>query len=493
MSSIKRNYLYNLLYQIYALLTPFITAPYISRILGSVGVGQYALTYTIASYFVLLGSLGFAYYAQREIASYQKDKHKQSILFWEILIARGISLCVVVCIYIGILLLGIFSDYTELMSIWLIFIISTIFDISFYFQGNDDFGSLALRNIIIRTIGIFLIIIFVKEKADVYIYAFCQSIISVVANFSLWPRLKGCLVSVKIIDINLKKHFRPTLLLFIPTLAVSVYTMLDRLLIGLLLPGYCEIRFNDGSTSLEKVSDVENGFYEQSEKIVKLAMTFFTSLSTVMISRNSKELSDGNYEGFKENVIKTIKFLQFIGCPIMFGLAAVAYNFCPWFFGIGFDKVPSLIIMFSPIVLIIGLSNILGRQYLIPLKKDNFFSITICIGAISNLILNINLIPIYYSYGAAISSVIAELFVTSVMLYFARKDININHLLSQGWKYWLSSLLMFLIVFPISKSISSSIYNTIILTLAGGLIYFLLLIVLKDKFLISRIGHISLR
>lgn len=482
MPSIKRNYVYNLSYQIFSLLTPLITAPYISRVLGSVGVGQYALSYTIATYFILVGSLGFGYYAQREVASLQKDKNAQTMLFWEITIARTITIGISLFFYFLLYFIGAFGDYSSLMLIWSLYVFSTIFDISFYFQGNDDFGILAVRNILIRTVGIVAIFVFVKDKEDLERYILYQAIISFLANLSLWPHLGKKIFQVDLKCINIKQHIKPTFKLFIPTLAVSVYTMLDRLFIGILIPGTTEITYNDGTLVVAKISDVENGYYEQSEKIVKLAMTLFTSLTTVMVSRNSFELASGNLDGFRNNINQTIRYLLFIGVPIMFGLSATAVNFCPWFFGPGYDKVPYLIMVFSPIVIIIGLSNVLGRQYLIPLKRDNAFTIAICIGALTNLILNLLFVPRMYSYGAAISSVIAELMVTTIMFYMARKDISVNNVFSVSWKYLIAGIIMFSCVHPLARSIDASIISSIGLIIVGGTIYVIILMILKEHF-----------
>lgn len=482
MTSIRKNYFFNLTYQIFSLLTPLITAPYISRVLGSVGVGKYALSYTIATYFILVGSLGFGYYAQREVASLQNNKYKQSKLFWEILIARSFTIAIVLILYFALYFVGAFGDYSSLMLVWSVYIISTIFDISFFFEGNDKFGVLAFRNMLIRTIGIIIIFIFIKDKDDVEKYALYQAIISVIANLSLWPHLGKSVFNVNIKNLNIKQHVMPTIKLFIPTLAVSVYTMLDRLFIGLLIPGTTEIMYDDGTVVVAKIADVENGFYEQSEKIVKLIMTLFTSLTTVMVTRNSFELASGNMTRFKNNIDQTLKYLLFIGVPMMFGISAISINFCPWFFGSGYDKVPYLIMMFSPIILIIGFSNVLGRQYLIPLKRDNAFTMAICMGAVMNLLLNFILVPWLFSYGAAIASVIAEIVVTSFMLYMARNDISLRKLFISSWKYFFAGILMFISIYTLSVSISPSVLSTLLLTFLGGTIYISTLVVLKEHF-----------
>lgn len=83
-TSIKKNYIYNTIYQVLSLITPLITAPYISRVLGSNGVGIYSYTNSIVTYFTLFAALGTASYGQREIAMHRDDPETSSKLFWEI-------------------------------------------------------------------------------------------------------------------------------------------------------------------------------------------------------------------------------------------------------------------------------------------------------------------------------------------------------------------------------------------------------------------------
>lgn len=478
--SIKKNYFYNLLYQLFGLITPLIVMPYISRVLGSSGVGQYAFAFSISTYFTLLAALGFGTYAQREIAKHQGDKYKQSIVFWEIFLARLIPAGVSVCIYLVLILLNVYGESTSvLMVILTINVVSVVFDIAYLFQGNENFSTIVLRNIIIKTIGVVLVFVFVKKETDVWVYALCQSVILIVSNLSLWTRLPSSLVKVSPKEFDVKRHFIPTLRLFIPTIAVSVYTILDKTLIGVMVSGVDE--------SGNSLADVENGMYEQSEKLVKMALTIVTSLGLVMIPRNSQAIASGDNEEFRKNVLGALKFVLFVGTPVMFGMAAIAKNLSPWFFGNGYEKVPTLIMIFSPLILIIGFSNVLGLQYLIPLNKDSKYTIAIVCGAVLNLVLNLVLIPLLWSYGACIATISAELCVTILMFFFSKKDISFLSVIKETWKYLLSGTIMFIAVFLTQYFLVASILNTLILIAEGVASYFAVLLILKDKMFIDSI------
>lgn len=483
--SIKKNYIYNLIYQIFALITPLITTPYVSRVLGSSGIGQYSFTYSIATYFTLFAALGFGYYAQREVARFQDNKHEQTIIFWEIFIARFVSVSLSAFIYIILNSFAVFGQlYSTLIWILTINIVATAFDVTFFFQGNEDFGFIAIRNIVVKCIGMISIFIFVKNSSHVWLYALCQSVILIISNLSLWSKLPKLLTKFSLRELNVKRHYLPTLRLFIPTIAVSVYTMLDKTLIGVLIPGSTE----NLAGEIVKLSDVENGFYEQAEKIVKLSMTIITSLGTVMIPRNANAIASGNIDEFKTNINGALKFVFLIGVPIMFGLAAVACNFSPWFFGPGYEKVPYLIMMFSPLILIIGLSNVLGLQYLIPLKLDKKYTIAVTSGAVINLCLNTFLIRYFWSYGACIATVFAELLILILMLLFSKKDISFFAVVRKSWKPIISGIIMFAAVFLTQFFLKSSIINTLILVCEGIVVYFALLVVFREELLFTMIN-----
>lgn len=485
-NNVKKNYVFNLMYQIVALINPLVVTPYIARVLGSAGVGQYSFTYSISTYFVLFASFGFGYYAQREIARYQGDKKNQSIVFWEIIICRLISVTLSLIIYLSLISIGVFNDvYVKLLLILLINIIATAFDVVFLFQGNEEFGIIAIRNIIIKILGVIMILLFVKDTSDVWLYALCQVIILVISNLSLWTRVPIYVQTVRINKLNLKRHFKPTLRLFIPTIATSVYTMFDKTLIGLLIPGV--------NQAGQRISDIENGFYDQSEKLVKMAMTIITSLGTIMIPRNSQAIASGEREEFKRNINGALKFVLLIGTPVMFGLAAIANNLSPWFFGTGYEKVPNLIMICSPLILIIGLSNVVGLQYLIPLKEDKKYTIAVVTGAVVNVILNIFLIRLFWSYGACIATVVAEIVITSILFNYSKKEINVIELLKNSWKYVLSGIVMFFVVYIAGNKLSPSVSNTCLLILIGIGVYIVLLFSFKDDLIRSIFNNIIFR
>ncbi len=467
--SIVKNYVYNLGYEVFSLIVPIAVTPYLARVLGDEGSGQYSFTFSITNYFIISAALGFSYYAQRLVAGHQNDRKAQSVDFWEILIAKGLSTALSVVCFLGLLFSGYVQEkYRILFFTEMLTIIAVGVDISFLFQGNEDFGKTVGCSVLVKLVGIISIFIFVKTANDLWIYALIQSAVVLISNLILWVYLPCYVDRVSLNQLRPEKHFRPSILLFIPTIATSIYTSLDKTLIGMITQ-----------------SDAENGNYEYAEKLVKMMLTVLTSLGAVMTPRNSKTFAENGLGSVTQNIYKTSRFVFFLGIPMTLGSISIADNLIPWYLGDGFDKAANLMKILSPIILIIGISNVMGRQFLIPVKKDREFTFSVTVGAISNFCLNLVLIRLWKSYGAAYATLGAELLVTAFMLFFVRKEILVSKILRNSWKYCASGIVMFLPCAFLGKALSPSISHSALIVVLGVIVYITTLFLLKDSLLMD--------
>lgn len=462
--SISKNYLYNLFYQILVIVMPLITTPYLSRVLGAEAIGIYSYTLSIATYFILFGTLGISLYGQREIAYVQEDDKKRSITFWEILFLKIITMTI--SIFIFWVTYGMHGQYKIYYRILVIELISQCIDISWFFQGIEEFKKTVIRNSIVKLIFAICIFMFVKSPNDLIKYIVIIAGANLFGNMSLWMYIPKYIQKVAIKDLHVFKHLKPTILLFIPQIAVQIYTVLDRTMLGIIIEDKSEV-----------------GFYEQAQKVVKLLLTLITSLGTVMVPRMASTFAKGDKEQLKKYMYSSFSFVFFLAFPIMAGLILISGEFVPIFFGQGYEKVAVLINVIVPITLFIGLSNIIGTQYLLPTKRQTEFSISVIVGAIVNFVLNIIVIKKYASIGASITTVIAEFLVTAVQFYFVRKEIDIKTVLRLSKNNIIATVIMFVIVYITTKVLTlHGIYSIIIQITEGCIIYGIILILLKDSF-----------
>ena len=472
MKSIKKNYIFNLIYQVLALLAPLITTPYISRVLGAEAIGEYSYAYSIVYYYMLFAILGTATYAEREISFCRDDKEKRTKRFWDLLVLRIITSAISFSVYS----LGVSAFFRNkiMAMIVSINIVSVALDIVWLFQGMEEFGRIVLRDTFVKISTILLIFTFVKREQDMYIYALIMSISPVVSALSLWPFVRKYVDKIDLRKIQPFKDFKNVMALFIPTLAISIYAMLDKTMIGLFT-----------------TTKVENGYYEQATKLSKTALTVVTSLGTVMIPRISYYFEKKQTDLIELYMLKSYRFAFLLGFPICFGLMGISSNLVPWFYGTGFEKVAVLLKVSSFLVIAIGLSNITGLQYLVPTKQQDKLTKSVCLGAFVNVVLNMFLIPRFYSVGAAIASVLAEFSVTIIQFIYVKDQLNMKNIVKMIPGYFFSSIMMLVILEIETFVLPQTALATIFMIISGGAIYFLTLFIIKDSFVFEIIGLIK--
>lgn len=422
--SIAKNYIYNLVYQVLILVLPLITTPYLSRVLGAEGIGIYSYTYSIVTYFILFGSLGVAMYGQREIAYAQENIEARKKVFIEIIIFRFVTVFLATIAYYFLFIRG--DEYQIYYQILLLELIAAAFDISWFFQGMEEFKRTVTRNVLVRICSVTLVFILVKTKEDLAKFTLIYSIADLVGNLSLWMYLPKYIRGVKIKNINVLQHIPQIVLLFIPQIANQIYKILDTTMIGKLV-----------------ADKTETGYYEQGQKVIRLLLTVVTSLGIVMIPRMASTFASGDKKQINSYMKISFNFVFFLAFPIMFGIVSIAESFVPVFFGSGYDKVVVLINIISPIIILMGIANVIGNQYLLPTKKQKEYTISITIGVIANFILNYILILQYASIGASIATVLSQLIVDVIQLNYIKKDIDMKEMFKGVWKYLMAAIVMF--------------------------------------------------
>jgi O-antigen/teichoic acid export membrane protein len=473
MSKLISNYLYNTIYQLLVLVLPMITIPYLSRVIGPEGIGISAYSLSIVQVFMLFATIGIPLYGNRQIAMVrEKGKEELSKEFWSIYSIQLIFSVAVTFCYL-IFMFFIVKEHNAIFWAQLFLIISCLIDITWVYIGLEELKKTVIRNTIVRIASVFLIFIFVNQPEDVLIYIYINSITQFIGQAVLWFQLFNYITPMKIKISTLAVHLKPLMVVFASQLIIQLYIVVDRIILGIV------------------VNEKEVGFYDQASKIVKLTLTIITSLSTVMLPRIAAEFSKGNHDKIKQYTSFTIKFILLTTLPMTIGLAGIASTLVPWFLGPGFEKVTILIIIMSPIILFIGLSNIFGIQILLPTDQQNKLTISVALGAIASIIFNIILIKNLESIGTAIATIIAEGIVTFVQLYLVIKFINIKDSLKYFIKYGVAAAVMGIVVFVISHYLNNAtILVTIIQVCAGVIVYLGILVLIKDPFLFDLIKKV---
>lgn len=463
---VLKNYLWNVFYQFFLIIVPVATIPYVSRVLGPSGVGINSYTNSIVQYFILFGSIGVSFYGNRQIAYVRNDKKKLSDTFWSIFILRAFFITISLTAYMITALS--YTKYTSFLLIQSILLVAAAFDISWFFMGIEMFRITVTRNILIKIISLISIFTFVKNSGDTAVYITIIALSTFFGNLTLFPYLRNRVGLPKIKLSDAFKHLLPSLSLFIPQIAIQIYVVLNKTMLG------------------SMVSTDAAGFYDNSDKIVRILLAIVTSTGTVLLPHLANKFINGDQTAVKNIFAFSFDFVSFITVPLVFGLAAISNKFTFLYLGNKFIAVGTLIIIECLAALFISWNNAIGSQYLLPTKQNKSYTISVCVGAFVNIVLNFPLIIIGGAWGAMIATVISEMSVTISMLFSIRNQLSIKKLFSEFYKYFIAGFVMFIIIYYIDIHTSKNWNMLLFEVIIGVLVYIVVLKLTKPK-IVSRI------
>lgn len=468
--SIKKNYIYSLTAKIVALLVPLIITPYVSRILGADGVGSCSFVASVVSYFVLFANLGIESYALREIAMHRDNPDYVKQFAIEITIMKAILTAFCLGVYYILFILILDIENRILYLIYSITLISVAFNFTWFFQGIEKFEILAAAGIFSKIVYTTLILVFVKQKTDLGVYAAIVVSATLLEYLICIPflfrNIKGKING----KINPFKHLKGCLAYFLPTIAVEIYTVVDKTMIGLITG-----------------SEFENGYYEYAERLVKMPLSVITAINVIMESRMAYCYANNETEAAYNLTVKSANFSFMLSFPMAFGLVGIARTAIPLYLGEGYDKCITLVYILAWLIPIISISNLLGSHYYTPFGRRKFSALLLSIGAVTNIALNSFMIYLWQSVGAAIASIAAEFVVSLLYVIFARKFVSVKTLIKCAYKYFISSIIMGCSVFVLNRYLPDSILYLIIEIVAGVAIYILMLLVMRTRFFIDNL------
>lgn len=459
--SIRINIIYNFAYQILIIILPLVTTPYVARVLGPEKLGEYSYYYSISYYFVMLILLGINNYGNRTIALVKDDQDMLIEYFNEIYFMQ---------LMMGIFSVGLYIFYCIFFSsniiswILILYIISAILDINWFFFGMELFKLTVIRNTIIKISTTILIFLFVKKQKDIYLYAFILTVGILISQVILWAFLKKYVKLKKVKFKNIIKHFKPNLILFVPILAVSLYKVMDRIMLGIL------------------TTKLEVGLYESSERIIQVPMALIQSLGTVMLPKMSNLFARKEEKYFEKYFYNSIVFVMILSSSLCFGIMGVAKYFVPLYYGNGYEKCVELFKILLPSCIFLAFANVIRTQFLIPRKKNSIFIISVILGAIINIIINVVLIPKISSIGAAIGTLVAEIIVCVYQSFMIRKEIKIYKYTIEAIIYIIPAIIMYIVIINTNYTFNL-LHNLFLLIIEGIFVYLIALfnvIIIKD-------------
>ena len=477
-NSIKSNFVFNVINTTSSLLFPLITFPYVSRIIMADGIGKVQFFSSIINYIVILTGIGIPMYAIREIARVRDNQKELSKTTVEIM-SLNLLLNVFGYFAVAILCMSVVKIQEEVFLFLLLSssIVLTTIGCPWFYSGIEDFKYVTARGLIVQIASVTLLFTMVKTSDDLMYYGAYTVIANIGNNVLNFIRLRK-FISIKVIEwnsINPWRHFKPAMAIFVFNLITSIYVNLDSIMLG----------------SLSTTESV--GYYTAATRVTHMLVIFVTSLGAVMLPRLSNLVNKGQHEEFFRLANKSYRFVLMLSFPICMGIISVAPTLIRLFCGDTFEPSIQTLQIMAPIVIAIGISNLIGVQVLYPLGKIKLVTASTCIGAIVNIIMNLLLIPKYAQDGAGIATVFAEISVSLTQFIIARKYIPFNLLNKYFVGYLLASMAMMFVIFSLNLYLRSDINKVIVLPIMGALTYAGILFLSKDSIALEIIAIVKNR
>lgn len=469
-SKTKLNLILQTLYQILNTCLPLITAPFLSRRLGATQLGVFSYVSSVSSYFALFAMLGIINYGTRSIAACGNDRKKRSDTFWNIYLMQAGLACICTIIYILYITLFV-KENTLLFVIQALYVFSCALNINWLYFGVEDFKLSVLRNSIVRVASVILILVLIKDPDDLWIYALIIAGSELISQLIMWIQVPKVVGRGKVRIGTIISNIKPNIVLFLPLLAMSIYHIMDKTMLGTL-----------------STYD-QSGYYYNADKVVNVTMGVISGISTVMLPRMTSLISEGKKKESDDLFRLSLEGTAVAGIAMAFGIAAIANEFEPIFFGPGYDECILLTIVLAPVLIIKSFSFTARYQYLIPHHKEKSYTVSVVLGAIVNLIANMMLIPRLGAMGAVIGTLLAELVACLWQFIAIRTMISLKTTIARCIVYFLFGLLMFSGVRMVAL-LDMNIYIKVFIEVIVGILIYLLTCMIYWKITGNNIRHV---
>ncbi len=467
------NYLYNLSYQVLAFILPLLTTPYISRVLGAEGVGQYAYTNTVATYFITFGLMGLSVYGSREIARLEGNPEIQRDVFWEITGLKMLLLVLSLLAYCGYVDWMVW-EARSLYWIHLVLFAANMIDVTWLFQGKAQFKLIATRNCIVKIAAVAMTFLLVHQKSDLGIYAAISCGSNLLGNAFLlkdkWFRTIYRWKMPRLARVAL--HFRRTIYFAIPVIAGVVYSSFGKVVIGGI------------------VGDTQLGLFQSADNLVRTSLTVITSFTTVLLPKMAQMNANAPKEQVRNTNDRLLAAICMMACPIALGIMSVSGTLVPWFFGQGFEDVTILLQLEAPVLVLMSLETTWGNVFLLASGRERSVTIITCVMTTLNIAFNYVFVFWLGTKGAIFALFLTEGILAVIAGWLARQSYSIGRFLKSLIRYLVLSTIMGGVIFLAGQRLPKTIWATALLIGFGCVVYVVGLVLSRDSNLLYVLNQI---
>lgn len=459
---VASNTFFYFAYQCILFIIPLVVMPYLTRVFTENVLGEYSFSYSIAYYFVLGANLGISKYGQREIAANKDDDKVLARKFWSLYYVHAFFS---ILAFIAYILFFTISKQVSLYVFIIPYVISALFDVTWFFYGLEKFKLVTVVNAFMAIIKMVLIFLLVKNNNSLWIYqllSFGAMLASqlVILGFAI-KRIGG---PIKVTKKECISHLKPIMYFALVALALTLYTYVDKTLLGLLV--------HDQKKSV--------AYYECADKIVAVPRMLITVLGTVLYPKMCSLAAKNKDQRIKEYTLFSVDWTSFLSFGAILGLLSLALPFSTLYYGDNYAISGYCMMMMSPLIFIISLGDICRTQYILPQKKDKVYLISISLNAIVNLVLNAALIPSMGLFGVVLASIISESVGLAYQMYHCRKEFPFKYAIRSIGVHFLASFFMYTVISVTTNHIAPDGWvHLLLLMLLGVVAYIFMLLIIS--------------
>lgn len=472
--SLFHNFIFNFVKTVNNILFPVVTFAYSSRILGVDGVGRINFAKSVITYFTMIAMLGMNYYGTREAAKLRNDRERLSQFCVEMLIINGCTtLLAYVLLGVALFTIPVLNGYCELLLIFSAAIILQGMGMEWLYQAMEEYRYIAVRSVLFQIGALIALFIFVRDAGDVIPYAVITLVASSGSYILNFVNVRKYIRLHRHMTYTISNHLRPLLWLFAMAVSIELYTVLDSTMLG----------FLKGDTAV--------GLYTAAIKVERMVNTVIASVGVVLIPRLSFYIAQGEQEKTAILVSKAYNFVFMLSIPASVGLFMFSNEIIRLFSGLDFAPAALTMRLMTPIVVLIPFSVMTNQQTFVPMGKEKLILLSTSVGAITNLILNSILIPLYSENGAAAATVIAEMGVAAVCLMNVRRYFDMKIVFRFIWHYWIAAAMIPVAVSLIKLMDLPYVVHIVLAIPASVVLYFIVLFLVNNPYAREAVQTVS--
>lgn len=393
-------------------LFPLITVPYLVRVMGPGRYGLVAFAMSFVQYFLIFTDYGFNLTATRNISVSRDNPGNISKIFSAVMAIKFIIM--LASLSIMLVIVYTFPKFRPDILLYLFAFGQVLGYVLFpiwFFQGMEKMKSIAVLNLLARTLFLIAIFLYVRKESD-YIYvplftslgSILAGVVSLCIIFARF-KIRIVLPTPREIGEQLKEGWN----VFISMLSISLYTTSNTFILGFFA-----------------TNDVV-GYFSAGEKIVNLTSRAFNPMFTAVYPHIAK-IADAAKDIAVKKLRKIFVLVTFLSLAVFIGIFIFSSPIVGIVLGSKFEPSTAIVRILSPLAFVVPIAYIFANLGLLPFRLDRYFSRIYIFGGILNFVLLLTLLYLFESgaAGAAFSVLITQVTITTLMyIVLKRHDIKV--------------------------------------------------------------------